>query len=62
MKPVDRFALATHDGPYETWPARTHVLVDGVRSGLAVAGYVRHRDDDRGAWDGIGPFRKNVNC
>ncbi|MBP0611182.1 MULTISPECIES: hypothetical protein [Burkholderia] len=40
MKPVDRFALATHDGPYEAWPARTDVLVDGVRSGLAVSGYV----------------------
>lgn len=40
MQPVDRFALDTHDGPYETWPSRTHVLVDGVRSALAVSGYV----------------------
>ncbi|NHV29169.1 hypothetical protein [Burkholderia sp. D-99] len=40
MKPVDRFALETHDGPYEKWPSRTHVLVDGVRSALAVSGYV----------------------
>ncbi|WP_244130150.1 hypothetical protein [Burkholderia sp. BCC0044] len=39
MKPVERFALATHDGPYEAWPARTAVLVDGLRSGLAVSGY-----------------------
>ncbi|VWC10495.1 virulence factor [Burkholderia seminalis] len=40
MQPVDRFALDTHDGPCETWPSRTHVLVDGVRSALAVSGYV----------------------
>ncbi|AXF21158.1 hypothetical protein CUJ89_12140 [Burkholderia pyrrocinia] len=40
MKPVDRFTLETHDGPYESWPSRTHVLVGGVRSGLAVSGYV----------------------
>ncbi|MDF3086028.1 hypothetical protein [Burkholderia sola] len=40
MKPVDCFALATHDGPYEAWPTRTDVLVDGARSGLAVSGYV----------------------
>lgn len=40
MKPVDRFTLETHDGPYESWPSRTHVLVDGVCSGLTVSGYV----------------------
>ncbi|UXU86791.1 hypothetical protein [Burkholderia sp. S-53] len=40
MKPVDRFTLETHDGPYESWPSRTHVLVGGVRAGLAVSGYV----------------------
>ncbi|RQS18474.1 hypothetical protein DIE03_35905 [Burkholderia sp. Bp8992] len=40
MKAVDRFALETHDGPYETWPSRTRVLVDGVCSALAVSGYV----------------------
>ncbi|MEK2602309.1 hypothetical protein [Burkholderia arboris] len=40
MTPVDRFALETHDGPYEAWPPRTRVRVDGVRSALAVSGYV----------------------
>ncbi|WP_321793297.1 hypothetical protein [Burkholderia pyrrocinia] len=32
--------LGTRDGPYESWPSRTHVLVGGVRPGLAVSGYV----------------------
>ncbi|RQU81027.1 hypothetical protein DF018_35125 [Burkholderia cenocepacia] len=49
MKPVDRFALATHDGPYEAWPARTDVLVDNVRSGLAVSGYVLLRQFETSA-------------
>ncbi|MCQ4384164.1 hypothetical protein NO136_20065, partial [Clostridioides difficile] len=40
MKPIERFLLETHGGPYETWPSRTHVLVNGVRSGLTVSGYV----------------------
>ncbi|WP_193098733.1 hypothetical protein [Burkholderia sp. Z1] len=40
MKPVERFTLETHDGPYEAWPSRTHVLVDDVRCGLAISGYV----------------------
>ncbi|MEN2474258.1 hypothetical protein [Burkholderia sp. GS2Y] len=40
MKPVERFTLEAHDGPYEAWPSRTHVLVDGARCGLAVSGYV----------------------
>jgi len=40
MKPIERFTLETHGGPYETWPSRTHVLVNGVRSGLTVSGYV----------------------
>ena len=40
MKPVERFTLETHDGPYESWPSRTHVLVDGVRCDLAISGYV----------------------
>ncbi|MBN3842009.1 MULTISPECIES: hypothetical protein [Burkholderia] len=40
MKPIERFTLETHDGPYETWPSRTHVRVNGVRSGLTVSGYV----------------------
>ena len=40
MKPIERFTLETHDGPYEAWPSRTHVLVNGQRCGLTVSGYV----------------------
>ncbi|RBJ71577.1 hypothetical protein C3L29_035725, partial [Pseudomonas sp. MWU12-2534b] len=28
-EPIERFTLDTHDGPYETWPSRTDVLVNG---------------------------------
>ena len=40
MKPIERFTLETHDGPYETWPSRTHARVNGERCGLTVSGYV----------------------
>lgn len=40
MKEIDRFALETHAGPYDAWPSRTRVIVDGVRSELAISGYV----------------------
>ncbi|MGU7774999.1 hypothetical protein ACV229_33085 [Burkholderia sp. MR1-5-21] len=39
MNPIDRFSLETHAGPYESWPARSRVIVDGNPSGLAVSGY-----------------------
>ncbi|HGL6719451.1 hypothetical protein NTJ56_12620 [Burkholderia contaminans] len=40
MKPIEHFTLETHDGPYETWPSRTHARVNGERCGLTVSGYV----------------------
>ncbi|AIO33398.1 hypothetical protein DM39_2280 [Burkholderia cenocepacia] len=40
MKEIDRFKLETHSGPYESWPSRTRVLVDGAPSELAISGYV----------------------
>ncbi|MGS0892569.1 hypothetical protein ACVBGC_08480 [Burkholderia stagnalis] len=51
MKPVDRFALEAHAGPYESWPPRTRVMMDGMRSGLAVSGYVLLRQfETPAAW------------
>ena len=29
MKPITRFALERHDGPYETWPRRSRLVLDG---------------------------------
>jgi hypothetical protein len=40
MQPVDAFRLATHAGPYDTWPARTPLLhADGRPTGRTVPGY-----------------------
>jgi len=39
MQPVERFALVTHQGPYETWPVQTPVLVDGQASSLTIPGF-----------------------
>lgn len=40
MQPLQRFALEKHSGPYEKWPARTRVIVDGVlHATLAIPGY-----------------------
>jgi hypothetical protein len=39
VHPITRFALAAHDGPYESWPRRTPLLVDGQLQAATVAGY-----------------------
>jgi hypothetical protein len=40
MQPMTAFALAKHAGPYERWPRRTELFVDGAPSGVRIAGYV----------------------
>ena len=40
MQPLQRFALEKHSGPYEKWPMRTRVIVDGVpHPTLTIPGY-----------------------
>ena len=39
MKPITRFALETHDGPYETWPRRSRLLLDGRPTRIFLPGY-----------------------
>jgi hypothetical protein len=39
LTPLTRFSLATHDGPYQTWPLTTPLLVDGVPCAQRVPGY-----------------------
>lgn len=39
MKPINRFTLEKHDGPYETWPLRSRLFLDGKPTDLALPGY-----------------------
>ena len=39
MNPTNRFSVETHLGPYESWPLRSHLILDGVPSHLKVKGY-----------------------
>src|SRR5206468_5883961 len=39
MKPITRFALEKHDGPYETWPLRSRVSLDGKPTDISLPGY-----------------------
>jgi hypothetical protein len=40
MTEIDRFTLEKHDGPYETWPLRSRLLLDGKATNLSLPGYV----------------------
>lgn len=39
MRPIDRFSLERHEGPYESWPLRTRLSCAGERTALELAGY-----------------------
>src|SRR5262245_28944487 len=39
MKPIDRFTLAKHDGPYATWPLRSRLSLDGRPTDISLPGY-----------------------
>ena len=39
MKPIDRFTLEKHDGPYETWPLRSRLSLDGKPTDISLPGY-----------------------
>jgi hypothetical protein len=36
---ITRFALETHSGPYEKWPLKSRLIVDGVTTERRVPGY-----------------------
>lgn len=40
MNTTERFSIETHAGPYESWPRRSRLIVDGAPSSLKVKGYV----------------------
>jgi hypothetical protein len=40
MNPTNRFSIEAHAGPYEFWPSRSGLIVDGTPSHLKVKGYV----------------------
>lgn len=39
MKPISRFALEKHDGPYEKWPPRSRLSLDGEPTDISLPGY-----------------------
>jgi hypothetical protein len=39
MKPINRFTLETHDGPYDKWPLRSRLSLDGKPTGISLPGY-----------------------
>ncbi len=39
MKPITRFGMEKHDGPYETWPLRSRVSLDGKPTDISLPGY-----------------------
>jgi hypothetical protein len=36
---INRFALEKHDGPYEKWPLKSRLIVDGALTKTRVSGY-----------------------
>jgi len=39
MKPINRFTLEKHDGPYEKWPPRSRLSLDGKPTDISLPGY-----------------------
>jgi hypothetical protein len=39
MKSISRFALEKHDGPYETWPLRSRLTLDGKPTDISLPDY-----------------------
>lgn len=39
MNPISKFSLEAHDGPYEKWPLKSRLLLDGKPTGTSLAGY-----------------------
>jgi hypothetical protein len=40
VKPISRFALEQHEGPYASWPLRSRLLLDGAPTPVTLPGYV----------------------
>jgi hypothetical protein len=39
MNAISRFSLESHAGPYEKWPLKSRLLLDGSPTGTSLAGY-----------------------
>jgi hypothetical protein len=39
MTRIDRFSLETHEGPYEKWPLRSRLFLDGQPTDVRLPGY-----------------------
>jgi hypothetical protein len=40
LEPITSFSLASHDGPYESWPLRTPLFNNGVATRTQIPGFV----------------------
>ena len=40
MKPITRFSLKKHEGPYEDWGGKSQILIDGVLTNHWTPGYI----------------------
>ncbi len=66
MNTINRFSLEAHVGPYESWPLRSRLLIDGAPTGLKVKGYVLLRQFETASGfllvtDYDCPFEESVN-
>ena len=39
MNAISRFSLESHSGPYEKWPHKSRLLLDGKLTGTSLSGY-----------------------
>jgi hypothetical protein len=67
MQTTTCFSLERHEGPYETWPLRTRLLIDGVPSATRVPGYaLLHQFATPGGYvlvtDCECPFEEATSC
>jgi hypothetical protein len=40
MRAIKSFTLEQHSGPYETWPGRTRLFVNGDDAGTKASGFI----------------------
>ncbi len=39
METTDRYSLERHEGPYESWPLRSRLFIDGEPTAVLIPGY-----------------------
>lgn len=49
MKPIHRYSLEPHDGPYDSWPLTSRLLLDGKPTDARIPGYFIEAQYESGA-------------